>query len=63
VRRSSRLTPGWPSRAGITWGDELAQLGLVGAQLAVPDADMCSQAAQLGAQDLLGDRLAGMRCR
>jgi len=24
---------------------------------------MCSQAAQLGAQDLLGDRLAGMRCR
>jgi len=48
---------------GITWGDELGQLGLVGAQLAVPDADMCSQAAQLGAQDLLGDRLAGMRCR
>ena len=25
---------------------------------AVPDSDMCSQAAQLGSQDLLGDRLA-----
>jgi hypothetical protein len=40
--------------------DQLLQPGFVGAQFFVPAADVGGQAAQFGAQDLLGDGLAGV---
>jgi hypothetical protein len=55
-----RPDAGLVEQDGHDLGDELAQLCLVGPQLTVPGADVGGQAAQLGAEDLLGDRLAGV---
>jgi hypothetical protein len=43
--------------------NEFARLGLAGAQLTVEGADVGGQAAQLGAQDLLGDWLPGVHAQ
>jgi hypothetical protein len=48
---------------GHRLGHQLSQLHLVRSQFGVPAADVGGQAAQFGAQDLLGDGLAGMHAQ